>query len=133
MQIEFSRPRRAKLAIDMAPLIDVVFLLLVFFMLTSSFLPPAIPLDLPQTANKEIAPSLPIMLSLDRHGRVALNEEIVDLAALQGRLAALIAETGITSILLRGDQSVEYGTFLRLMEIARAAGAKKLNLVHDAE
>ncbi|MFZ9965065.1 MAG: ExbD/TolR family protein, partial [Terrimicrobiaceae bacterium] len=47
----FARPKRPTLSIDMAPLIDVVFLLLIFFMLTSSFVPPSVPLTLPQAAS----------------------------------------------------------------------------------
>ena len=133
MNIEFPRPRRTRLTIDMAPLIDVVFLLLVFFMLTSTFLPPALPLDLPGTANREAAPQEPVVVSLDARRVIALNGEVVAPEAFGKRLAALLAESGKSSILFRGDRSVDYGSFLGLMDQARAAGARKMSLVHENE
>ena len=51
--MEFIRPKRISLGLDMAPLIDIVFLLLIFFMLSSSFLNPALKLDLPQAVKHD--------------------------------------------------------------------------------
>ena len=73
----FSRPKRPTLSIDMAPLIDVVFLLLIFFMLTSSFVPPSVPLTLPQAASDESSDAAKVIVSLDGEGRISIAETLV--------------------------------------------------------
>ena len=77
----FSRPKRPTLSIDMAPLIDVVFLLLIFFMLTSSFMPPSVPLTLPQASSQAssqaTADSAKVVVSLDAQGRISISETLV--------------------------------------------------------
>jgi len=129
--IDFPRPRRPRLTLDMAPLVDVVFLLLVFFILTSSFLPPALPLDLPGTTNEEVAPSEPIVVSLDAAGAIALNGEVVAREDFSKRMGAALEENPNAAVHFRGDRTAEYGWFLQLMDESRQAGAQRLHLVHE--
>jgi biopolymer transport protein ExbD len=130
--IDFPRPRRSRLTLDMAPLVDVVFLLLVFFILTSSFLPPALPLDLPGSTNEEAAPAEPIVVSLDSAGAIAVNGEIVSRAEFSGKMREALAENENAAVHFRGDRTAEYGWFLQLLDESRQAGAQRLHLVHEA-
>jgi biopolymer transport protein ExbD len=129
--IDFPRPRRPKLSLDLAPLVDVVFLLLVFFILTSSFLPPALPLDLPGTANEEVAPAEPIVVSLDADGVIAINGEIISRERFATTIKEALVEYDGAAVHFRGDRAAEYGWFLQLMDEARQAGAQRLHLVHE--
>lgn len=129
--IEFSRPKRPSLTLDMAPLIDVVFLLLVFFILTSSFLPPALPLELPRTSNEQVAPAEPVVVSMDAQGSIAINGVFVSNEGFHEALKVALLGSESKAVHFRGDRLSEYGKFLQLMDSARSAGAEKLHLVHE--
>lgn len=127
----FQRPKRPGLSIDMAPLLDVVFLLLIFFMLTSSFVPPSVPLNLPQAAPGEVMDSARVLVSLDREGRVFVSETEVGDGDFEQVLRRELESNATDTVHFRGDQSVDYGLFLQWIGRARAAGARQLHLVHD--
>jgi len=127
----FSRPKRPTLSIDMAPLIDVVFLLLIFFMLTSSFMPPSVPLTLPQASSKESTDSAKVVVSLDGDSRISISETIVSDGEFENLLKIELKKNATSIVHFRGDKSVDYGIFLQLMSRARAAGAQQFQLVHE--
>ena len=127
----FSRPKRTTLSIDMAPLIDVVFLLLIFFMLTSSFMPPSVPLTLPQAASKDSSDSAKVIVSLDGEGRVSISETVIADGDFENLLKIALQKNATTTVHFRGDKSVDYGIFLQLMSRARASGAQQFQLVHE--
>jgi biopolymer transport protein ExbD len=127
----FSRPKRPTLSIDMAPLIDVVFLLLIFFMLTSSFMPPSVPLTLPQASSTTSADSAKVVVSLDGEGRVSISETLVTDGDFENLLKIELQKNATTTVHFRGDKSVDYGIFLQLMSRARTAGAQQFQLVHE--
>lgn len=129
----FRRPRRPTHTIDMAPLIDVVFLLLVFFMLTSSFVPPSLPLILPEaSAQPSDAPQV-LIVSRTADGVLAIGDQVIDETSFVNALRQAISDSGTTTVHFRGDRSSQYGDFLSLMSKARAAGAVQLNLIHSPE
>jgi biopolymer transport protein ExbD len=127
----FRRPKRPSLSIDMAPLIDVVFLLLVFFMLTSSFVPPAIPLALPQATSQAAGEAAKVVVSLNREGQISIGENVVENAQFETVLKNELEQNKTTAVHFRGDKTVDYGIFLELISRARATGAQQFNLVHD--
>jgi len=127
----FSRPKRPTLSIDMAPLIDVVFLLLIFFMLTSSFMPPSVPLTLPQAASKDSSDSAKVIVSLDGEGRISISETPVADGEFEDLLKIELQKNATGVVHFRGDKSVDYGIFLQLMSRARSAGAQQFQLVHE--
>ena len=127
----FSRPKRPTLSIDMAPLIDVVFLLLIFFMLTSSFMPPSVPLTLPQVSSKESTEAAKVVVSLDGEGRISISETLVPDIDFENLLKIELEKNATTMVHFRGDKTVDYGIFLQLMSRARGAGAQQFQLVHE--
>ncbi|MGF1656603.1 MAG: ExbD/TolR family protein [Verrucomicrobiales bacterium] len=127
----FRRNKRPSSAIDLAPLVDVVFLLLIFFMLTSSFAEPSLPLTLPQSKNTEGATTQPVVVSLDAAGQLAINGEEISMAEYEQTLRAALERNGVETVNFRGDESVDYGEFLRLMDVSRAAGAVEFHLIHS--
>jgi biopolymer transport protein ExbD len=127
----FARPKRATLSIDMAPLIDVVFLLLIFFMLTSSFVPPSVPLTLPQAASGAPSEAAKVIVSLDANGGISIAEKPVADSEFETALRSALDQNATATVHFRGDTSVDYGAFLKLISRARAAGASQFHLVHD--
>jgi biopolymer transport protein ExbD len=129
----FIRPKRVSARLDMAPLIDVVFLLLIFFMLTSSFLQPSIPLALPQAAAADEPPPAPVFVSVDESGLVYVNQEPVARAEFIAKLGAVLAGRDDQTVNFRGDRMMPYEVFVALMAEARQAGAVQFNIVHEAK
>lgn len=129
----FPRSRRTALSIDMAPLIDVVFLLLIFFMLTSSFVPPSVPLALPRAESDGGGDSPRVVVSLDARGRIAVGTEVVEGGGFEEVLAVALEREGTSTVHFRGDTAVDYGIFLDLVSRARAVGARQFHLVHERE
>lgn len=127
----FRRSRKVVPVIDMAPLLDVVFLLLVFFMLTSSFTPPSLSLALPKARAAEVAPPAAVVVSLDREGVISIGGEDVEAGDFAARLHAALAEASSDVVHFRGDEAVNYGRFLQLMALARQAGARQFHLIHS--
>ncbi len=129
----FIRPKRVSARLDMAPLIDVVFLLLIFFMLTSSFLQPSIPLALPQAAAADEPPPAPVFVSVDESGLVYVNQEPVAREEFIAKLGAVLAGRDDRTVNFRGDRTMPYEVFVALMAEARQAGAVQFNIVHEAK
>jgi len=127
----FTRAKKPSLALDLAPLIDVVFLLLIFFMLTSSFTPPSLPLDLPEAGGGQASPDQPVVVSVDAGGVIAINGEVVTVETFPSRLQELLKSTGASAVHFRGDRDSAFGTFVQLMDLAREAGAGQLHIVHQ--
>jgi len=127
----FTRPKRPTLSIDMAPLIDVVFLLLIFFMLTSSFVPPAVPLTLPKASSGAPSEAAKVIVSLDQNGQISISEKTIADADFESVLSAALEQNATNAVHFRGDTTVDYGVFLKLISRARNAGASQFHLVHD--
>lgn len=126
----FSRPKRLTTSIDMAPLIDVVFLLLIFFMLTSSFTLPSLPLKLPSAQGEPDATPETLLVCVDAQGVITLQGVPVTLAQFESRLRALCQAQPQAKVHFRGDQKMDYGLFVELMDRARQTGVTQFNLVH---
>ena len=129
----FIRPKRASAGLDMAPLIDVVFLLLIFFMLTSSFLQPSIPLTLPKAAAADDPPPAPVFVSVDASGAVYINQDAVPRGNFSAALGSLLAGREDRTVNFRGDRAMPYEIFVGLMDEARQAGATQFNIVHEGK
>ncbi len=127
----FPRSRRVGASLDMAPLIDVVFLLLIFFMLTSSFTEPAVPLDLPAAGGMTTPPAGPVTVSVDASGVVSIDGEVVPRASFPVVLAKKLGGGSDRTVNFRGERAMPYETFVTLLEEARRVGAEKFNIVHE--
>jgi len=128
---QIPRQRRSSLSIELSPLIDCVFLLLIFFMLSSTMLAPAIDLDLPDAAIASDMQSPEIVVTVDRMGRVLLNAQEISVEELAGRLRPLVAGTRRKVVTYRGDARSDHATFVRVLEAAQMAGASHVDVAHD--
>jgi biopolymer transport protein ExbD len=118
--------------INMTPLVDVMLVLLIIFMLTVPVLTHAVKVDLPQaqSAANDIKPET-VTLAVTADGTVYWDEDVVDAAALDARLAAAAARTPQPEVHIRGDRQVAYEHVMKAMAAAQRAGVKKLGFVTD--
>ena len=129
--MEFLRSKRPSLSLDLAPLIDIVFLLLIFFMLSSSFLNPALKLDLPKSVTHDSKEPEQVVISIDQQGKIFLNRDQVQINHLKSQLEIKLSHSKKPSVHVRGDQEMAYKYFVQVMDIARQAGAQQVNIVHE--
>ncbi len=115
--------------IDMTPIIDVVFQLLIFFMLTSTFIKAAaINIELPKSKTADVQPVRQVVITIYKNGNIALNDNLISLDSL-GRL---VKEEYIKNkdlvVTIQSDKNVAYGLVIQVMDIVRIAGVKKMSL-----
>ena len=126
------RTRRIDAGIDMTPLIDVVFQLLIFLMVSSQFIKPDRQVELP-AGPMESAPANPddpfISLVITSDNTILLEGEETSQEELSDKLRDVIKHTDIDSLVIRSDKSAEVGTLLPVIEIARESGI--INLAYD--
>jgi biopolymer transport protein ExbD len=112
-------------AVPMAPLIDIVFLTLVFFMMTSvySSLESEIDIALPTAQSSQTSERLQgeIFVNLKEDGTIVLNEKVVALDELQNILNRVAEHFPGGSVIIRGDRNANLGTALAILDCCRIA------------
>jgi len=117
------------LIINITSLIDVMFLLLIFFMVTSTFKnQPAINLVLPRSATASDTVDTPSVLYLTAEGEVFLNDTLVGRGALKRLLEDLRASTGEDRMVLRADQEASHGDVVEMIDIIKQSGFTRVSL-----
>jgi biopolymer transport protein ExbD len=130
--LQFQSQNRTISKMETSAFADIIFLLLIFFLLSSSFiLPTEIPVNPPDSTEAVTPEDKPIVVSLTKSGECYIDDERVpeaDLAAaLKGRL-----EGGATrSVAIRADEAIEVGRLVEIMDLAKEAGAEKLAIATE--
>jgi len=113
--------------LNMAPLIDVVFLQLIYFMLTSSFImQPGIKINLPQAATTEIVKEHEVVISVSERNVIFFRDAPVNPEKLGLLLSEEAARYAGLILIMKGDRKAEHGTVVKVMDIARRAGINKI-------
>lgn len=125
--------RRDEVSLDMTPLIDVVFLLLIFFMLTASFTQAQrLKVELPKAEQGETAdPSKDWVIEIDAQGHYALNGEALAGDQLVERLRELPERSEDTVIQIRADAKTQHQAVIHALDAARSAGLKHIGLATE--
>ncbi len=125
--MQFRIKRYIKPVINIASLVDVLFLLLIFFMVTSAFVEqPNIKLELPSTKHSEVSKIENTVLTIARDGQLFLQDRPVDKKKLRKELRRVILDTGEEVLVLKADKEVSYGVVVDIMDDARGAGFRKV-------
>lgn len=124
-----ERKKGRSLVLNVTSLIDVMFLMLIFLLVTSSFRQqPAVTVVLPKSATAEEAVDTPSILYLTTDGRVFLNERAVSEAELPPLLAQLKSDTGEDRMVLRADAGAQHGDVVRLIDVIKQSGFTRISL-----
>jgi biopolymer transport protein ExbD len=114
---------------NLIPLINVVFLLLIFFMLAGRLAPTElIALAPPRSDSPQSARAAPLVLLVDRTGQISLDGELLDDTTLTARVAEILAD-GPPHIQVKADATLEALRLVDLLEQLRAAGAEDIDLL----
>ena len=125
MQIREKTKKRV--IINITSLIDVLFLLLIFFMVSSTFLEqPGMKLDLPKTSRKTAVRVEGYTVFVMSDESIYLNHEKLNLEDLPGRLEKIKPEVEESGIVLQADETVRYGLVVEVMDMIKGSGITKL-------
>lgn len=126
----FKIPRKTRLLkgdLDIAPLIDCVFLLLIFFMLTSTFVKPAgIKVNLPKTVTADLLTEGKFVIVVTSEDIIYYGDKAVDLDELKNLLQKKKGE--IKGVLIKADKRASLGRIIQVWDICRDLGIQKLNI-----
>ncbi len=121
-----ERPRR-KTVINITSLIDVIFMLLLFFMISSTFLEqPGIKLELPAAKTEAVGEPQEYVLTVDRQGGLFLNRQAVDMDRLEAAIRGVLPKMKDAALVLKADQEISHGLVVRVMDLAKRGGVRKL-------
>jgi biopolymer transport protein TolR len=129
--------RRMNAEINVVPYIDVMLVLLVIFMVTAPLLTQGIDVELPQTSSEPLSTEeQPVTMSVDKSGRYFLDvgagaDKPLDDDGVMDTIAKVLRQKPDTTVLVRADNGVPYGSVIRGMSLLQAAGVKKIGFVTD--
>ena len=128
-------PRRVHIEkgnLDIVPLIDIVFLLLIFFMLTSSFIfQPGIRVNLPRAITSEVIQKENLILVITKDNEIFVNERPLTEDEVSSRLK--VAARQDKAVLIKADRTVSFGDVVRLWDMCRQEGVEKINIATTQE
>jgi biopolymer transport protein TolR len=132
-----SVARRAPMSeINVTPFVDVMLVLLIIFMVTAPLLTVGVPLELPKSEANALGSSTqkePLTLSVNRAGKVFLQESEIGIDDIVPKLTA-IAKSGFDeTIYIRGDKDANYGALMKIMGKISAAGFRRISLVTELD
>lgn len=120
--------------INITPFVDVILVLLIIFMVAAPLATVDVPVDLPaNAATASPPPTEPVYVSVQADGGLFVQEQTVTLQELPAVTHAVTAGDRETRLFLRGDQAVDYGTLMRVMNTLQKAGYARISLVASEE
>ncbi|MFO8064534.1 MAG: ExbD/TolR family protein [Spirochaetota bacterium] len=134
--MQFRRRLRPEAQVDLIPMIDVIFQLVVFFMVSSTFITtPGIALDLPSSSSSESVTMNRLVVTVAGEEEIYLNRERYALEDLNDALAAEAedipedeSETGVRSVVIEADRGISYDLMVTVLDILRENGFRAVNL-----
>jgi len=119
--------------VDLTPMIDVVFLLLIFFMISTTFIErPGLKIDLPESAAQQLKlEEKEVQVYLTASGEIYFQRDQVTLAELTQKLLGYGTLAKKITFLLMADKEALHGKVIELMDLAKTAGFEKLAIATD--
>jgi len=126
--MKFPHPNKKSASFNLTPLIDVVFLLLIFFMLTTTFvnLENRIKVDLPTGDFAAAEPSENIIVTITENNTIYLNGKLIDPLKLTESVTAEIKDEPEKIVILEADKNVLHGKVIRVMDLLKKGGAERI-------
>jgi biopolymer transport protein ExbD len=115
--------------VDLTPMLDVVFIMLIFFIVTTSFVKEAgIEVSRPSAATAEKKDKASIFVGISESGDIWIDKRKIDIRSVRANIERLHAETPEGSIVVQADKGSKTGTLVRVMDQIRAAGVTAISV-----
>ena len=125
--MEFERGKKIRIHLDIAPLIDIVLLLLIFFMLTSNFIMQSgIKITLPKAKTSKPQKEENIIVFITEDNEIFLNDRQISIDELKEALEKKLKTAEKKIVVLKADEKINLGLAVKVMDIAKEAGSESL-------
>ncbi len=116
-------------AIDITPMIDIVFIMLIFFVVTASFIKEAgVDVNRPDAVTAERKERASILIAIDETDQVWVDKRPVDVRAVRANIERLRAENPEGGVVIQADVQSKNGTLVKVMDAAKLAGVENVSL-----
>ena len=128
--MKFRATSRDPLRVDVTPLIDIVFQLVIFFMVSTTFDDsPSIDINLPESSSKQlIRENQDIEIWISKEGGFFINRQEVSIEQVKSRLQQGLQRNKGLLVIVKADTEVEHGDVVLLLNLAQEVGVKKLSI-----
>ena len=126
------RERRMIRDINLVPLIDVLLVVLFFYMIISPMMSRGLDVNLPKSAANTVKQEERIVLTVTRRQELFVEKERVDIARLKDVLDSIRKTKPLINVYLRADRDAPYGAVVKVMDVVKRAGIDRLGMVTEA-
>ncbi len=134
MKFNIPRRKRKEMGIEMGPLMDIVFILLIFFVVSSSFTrETGVDVTKPQAQSASQLEKENILIAITREGSIHIHERQVDMASLQDILKQILAKTPDREVVVIADKGAVTGTLVQVIDACNLSGVKKVSIAAQAD
>jgi biopolymer transport protein ExbD len=125
-----QRRKRIGVTLDIINLIDVMLVLLIFFMATTSFISihDSIQLKLPQSSIISKVKAKKIIVSVDASKKIYINEQNVSIEEFDATLKKVMKKDNSSTVMIKGDKALSYGYLVHVMSLTKLAGATQIDI-----
>ena len=124
-----------ELEINILPMIDVIFSILAFFIISSLFLTRSqgLPVDLPSAQTTELEKSVQVNITIEPDGKMYLDSQALELDALKDALTEKISPDSESVVVINADTKVEHGTVVKVMDRVRQVPGARMAIAAERE
>jgi biopolymer transport protein ExbD len=130
---EYEESLTSDVGPNLTPLIDMMFLLLIFFLLTSFLVRPSIPVDLPETETARVEEQPDITITLFANGKILLNGDEMSADRLARNLRRIHLVRGSEEAVIQADRNVVFERVVEIMDISNQSGMKSISFLVERE
>ena len=120
--------------IDLTPMLDVVFILLIFFIVTTSFVrETGVDINRPSAATAEKKSKGNILIAIKPNGDIWIDNRNIDIRAIRANIQSLKARFPQSSVIIQSDQDACTGTLVKVMDQIRLAGVQNISIAASVD
>jgi biopolymer transport protein ExbD len=132
MRRKFSFEEGEENDVDLTPMIDIVFIMLILFIVTASFVKEAgIEVNRPGAVTAERKEKASILIAIAENGEIWIDKRSVDVRAVRANIERLRAENPQGAVVIQADKNSKNGLLVKVMDVARLAGVENVSLAAE--
>ena len=123
----FLKSEEEEAEINMTPMLDVVFIMLIFFIVTTSFVrETGVEVNRPLAESSEKLPQNAILIAITNNNQIWIDRHRIDSRAVRRNIERLLTENPDSAVIIQADETAPTGTLINVLDQARQAGAKSI-------
>ena len=126
------KPKEEEATIDMTPMLDIVFIMLIFFIVTTSFVKESgIQVRKPEAKTAEKRPKANIFIGISEAGSIFMQKNEIQKEAIRAQIETLLLENPESSVVIQADIKAKSGIVLDVIDAVKAAGVKSISVAAE--